>query len=332
MYTEEDLASAVRAGIFSADTAAAFRHHVARQQPVADEEHFRLLSGFNDVFVVIASVLLLLAVGWIAGTLAPWCGGVAVAVTAWGLAEVFTRQRRMALPSIVLLLAFVGGTGMAGMALLAGAIADSVLVTVLASAMATAAAWLHWRRFQVPITVAAGTAALTGCVASLLLAALPLLRDWLNLIVFGAGLASFVLAMRWDSSDRQRQTRRADVAFWLHLLAAPLLVHPAFQQLAGHGGHSGVAQALLVLALYGAIALVSLCIDRRALMVSALAYVLYAFSGLLEQYGVVSLGFAITALLIGAALLTLSAFWHVCRVAVLRRIPPAWQAQLPPLQ
>ena len=34
---------------------------------------------------------------------------LAVAVTSWGLAEYFTRQRRMALPSIVLLLAFVGG-------------------------------------------------------------------------------------------------------------------------------------------------------------------------------------------------------------------------------
>lgn len=69
---EEYLASAVRAGIFSTDTAVAFGHHIARQQPVADEVHFRLLIGFNDVFVVIASVLLL-AVGWM---LARWCHGV----------------------------------------------------------------------------------------------------------------------------------------------------------------------------------------------------------------------------------------------------------------
>ena len=35
--------------------------------------------------------------------------GLFVAATAWGLAEFFTRKRRMALPSIILLLAFVGG-------------------------------------------------------------------------------------------------------------------------------------------------------------------------------------------------------------------------------
>lgn len=331
MYTEEDLASAVSVGIFSEEAAAAFRQHVAGngQAPLADEEHFRLLSGFNDIFVVIASILLLLAVGWIAATLSPWCGGAAVAGTAWGLAEVFTRQRRMALPSIVLLMAFVGGVGATVMALLADVLGKDMLVVVLASACAAAGAWLHWRRFRVPITVAAGTAALIACAAALLLSAFPALREGLNVIVFVAGLACFTLAMRWDAADRERRTRRADVAFWLHLLAAPLLVHPAFQQL---GQQAGAAQALLVLALYALIATVSLCIDRRALMVSALAYVLYAFSGLLEQYGVVSLGFAITALLIGGALLMLSAFWHRCREAVLSHVPPAWQDKLPPLQ
>ena len=40
--------------------------------------------------------------------------GLFVAGTAWGLAEFFTRQRRMALPSIMLLLAFVGGVFAAG--------------------------------------------------------------------------------------------------------------------------------------------------------------------------------------------------------------------------
>ena len=32
-----------------------------------------------------------------------------VAVASWGLAEFFTRRRRMALPSLMLLFAFVGG-------------------------------------------------------------------------------------------------------------------------------------------------------------------------------------------------------------------------------
>jgi hypothetical protein len=39
------------------------------------------------------------------------------------------------------------------------------------------------------------------------------------------GLRVFAAAMSFDLSDRDRMTRRSDCAFWLHLLAAPLIVH-----------------------------------------------------------------------------------------------------------
>ena len=63
MYTEEDLNEAVGKGIFSDDSVNQFRLHIAAQKntTIADEENFRLISGFNDVFVVIASGLLLVA-------------------------------------------------------------------------------------------------------------------------------------------------------------------------------------------------------------------------------------------------------------------------------
>jgi hypothetical protein len=111
MYSEADLQSAVSAGAFSHEAAEALRAHAAgmRAAPVADEEHFRLITGFNDVFVTIAAVLLLVACAGIGHVIAPGVAGILVAAAAWGLAEFFTRKRRMALPSIVLLLAFVGG-------------------------------------------------------------------------------------------------------------------------------------------------------------------------------------------------------------------------------
>ncbi len=329
MYSEEDLNAAVEAGIFTEEAVRAFRDHVAHaaSAPIVDEEHFRLISGFNDIFVVIASVLMLIAVAWIGITVTPWLGALASAITAWGLAEFFTRRRRMALPSIVLLLAFVGSVFGTGVLLL-----GSDTGTILASALAAAAAWLHWRRFRVPITVAAGTAAAVAFAIALVFKTVPAARDLTTLIALIAGLAVFALAMRWDAADPGRQTRKSDVAFWLHLLAAPLLVHPVFTALDVRGGQVGMEQALTVILLYVVIALVSLAIDRRALMVSALAYVLYAFSALLQQLGVVSLGFAITALAIGSALLLLSAFWHPCRTFVLGLFPEAVKRRLPPLQ
>jgi hypothetical protein len=61
MYTDQDLTDAVRQGIFSESSVQQFRQYIAlnnNTNPV-DEENFRLISGLNDIFVVIASGLLL---------------------------------------------------------------------------------------------------------------------------------------------------------------------------------------------------------------------------------------------------------------------------------
>ena len=111
MYSESDLQAAVDAKVLTPEAALAFRSHIAsvRAAPGADEESFRLITGFNDIFVSIAAVILLVAVAWIGASIHPALGGAFVALSAWFLAEYFTRKRRMALPSIVLVLAFSGG-------------------------------------------------------------------------------------------------------------------------------------------------------------------------------------------------------------------------------
>ena len=137
--------------------------------------------------------------------------------------------------------------------------------------------------------------------------------------------------MRWDMSDRDRTTRRADVAFWLHLAAAPMIAHSTFQMLGVFRGDIGLPIALVVLALFVAFAIVALAVDRRALLVSSLAYVLYAIYSLIRTAGAVELTWAITALLIGSALLTLSAFWQPMRRAVVARLGDLGR-RLPPVQ
>ena len=68
---------------------------------------------------------------------------------------------------------------------------------------------------------------------------------------------------------------------------------------------------------------IALAVDRRALLVSSLAYVLFALDGLFRQAGAVSLSIALTALVIGSALLLLSAFWHSARRLVVGDIGPS---------
>ena len=351
MYSEQDLESAIAAGALTPAAAQALRAHVetGRATPAVDEETFRLLSGFNDIFVSIAAGILLFAVAWIGFTVPPHLEGngptpfmgAFVAATAWLLAEYFTRQRRMALPSIILFLAFTGGVFMTSMViggLVIGAdridnnIAPMAWLGAFSAGVAGIATWLHWRRFMVPITVAAGTATVVGGIIGLVLASLgghPS-ENLVMGLVLAAGLAVFAFAMRWDASDRARQTRRSDVAFWLHLLAAPMIAHPVFFLLGiTRGDAISPAAGLLVLAIYVGFGLIALAVDRRALLVSALAYVLYALTQLFAQFGAVELNVALTAFVIGSALLLLSAFWAQARVQVVERLPGALKARLP---
>src|ERR1700683_2387213 len=100
MYSDDDLDSAVAAGVLDTETARRFRAFASQSRAAsgsgADEEQFRLLTGFHDIFVAIAAALLLGALGWLVGEMNLSLGGAAVAAASWGLGEYFTRRRRMA--------------------------------------------------------------------------------------------------------------------------------------------------------------------------------------------------------------------------------------------
>lgn len=181
-----------------------------------------------------------------------------------------------------------------------------------------------------PITVAAGFAALVGLAIAIILSVLPGSIDFLTLFMFIGGVLAFGYALQWDGQDPSRTTRKSDIAFWLHLLAAPMMVHPIFSLLDIFSGQVSLGKASVVVAIYIVIGLISLAVDRRALMVSALIYVLVSLSRLLEHVGSVSTGFAIAAFLIGGGLLLLSAFWHPSRSYLMKSFPLALQKRFAP--
>jgi hypothetical protein len=108
-----------------------------------------------------------------------------------------------------------------------------------------------------------------------------------------------------------------------------MIVHPIFTLLGLNDGNATIGEGLVVILLYIAMGITALAIDRRALLVSALAYVLYALNELFRQFGAVELNVALTALVIGSALLLLSAFWHQARAMVVRPLPDTLKARLP---
>ena len=363
MYSQQELDDAVAAGVITAQAANALRAHIESQRStvIPDEEQFRLITGFNDIFVSIAAAILLFALGWIGQSIGQSTGLIIsengeagpsfiapllVAGAAWPLALFFTAKRRMALPSILLLLAFVGGVFLTSVFLLVQIIGPDrfngpsqllpAAVGGVGAAIAAGAAWMHWRKFHVPITIAAGAAAVAGLFLAIVIAIVqPGDSETAKNIILGfvllLGIGVFMFAMWWDASDRARITRRSDVAFWLHLLAAPMIAHPIFSLLGLNRGAVSTGEALVVVGLYVLFGLTALAVDRRALLVSALAYVLYALTELFKQFGAVELNIALTALVIGSALLLLSAYWHQARRVIVLRLPANIQDRLPTL-
>jgi hypothetical protein len=210
------------------------------------------------------------------------------------------------------------------------------LVVAASAAIAAGATYLHWKRFRVPITVAVGAATVVGVIMALIAYAVGKTEgDGLENVMLASalvlGIGVFLFAMRWDSSDPRRETRRSDVAFWLHLLSAPLIVHPIFSLLGLNDGDATIGEAAVVMVVYLLLGLTALAVDRRALLVSALAYVLFALISLFKQFGAVELNIALAAFVIGSGLLLLSAFWHNVRKAVVQPLPANLQAKLPVL-
>ena len=360
MISERVLDLAVEKGLIAEGQALALRslaREVEAPRPAEpfDEERFRFVTGFADIFVTLGLGLFLGSAMYFVGMALPMAGSLAIlAAMAWGLSEFFTRRRRMALPSIVLLLVFVC-SAFAALAIVTGSGKGSSLLAlwgwgwgrrlgidplpnaaaapgVAFAALTTCAlAALHYWRFRVPITVAAGISALSMAFITTLAALAPTLtKAMMTPLVLAIGLVVFALAMRFDLSDPHRETRRTDIAFWLHLLAAPMIVHSVFQAVGADRYGIGFFAALLVLLIFAGLAFVAILVDRRALLVSGLLYAGWAFASLIRTIGFKGLTGPLTILVLGAFVLLLSAGWTSLRLAVLSRLPPAWAARLPP--
>ncbi len=313
-----------------------------------DDETFRFVTGFADIFVSIGIVLFIGALAFImdagAGS-TPMFAGVAAA--AWLLAEFFTGKRRMALPSIVLLVIFVAAVFIIALqvatALLPAPHAlperlwflptNSPAALAVAAIVTAAMAAMHYIRFHVPITIAAGTAALCLLALGLTAIAVPRLHATLvDGVLLLCGVTVFGLAMRFDMSDPERLTRRTDIAFWLHLLAAPLIVHPLIEGLLhGLDGRLTFAAAVGILWVFLILGLVAVTIDRRAILVSGLVYAGIAFGTIIETLGLSASHLLLPTVLLalGAFILLVSAGWQPLRRALLKRLPAALARRLP---
>ena len=338
IFTHQDLRDAVRDGAVSEAAADAFRAYLESRSQRPDEEEFHLFRGFNDVFVALASLLLFSGIAWFNSDwgMLPVC--LLIIVVAVALSEYFTLRKRLALASILYALAFSIAAA-AGMywapwsdlqnAAGGGAVSSSfaqipVFDTLAALICGAVAAGLFWWRYRVPIAVAVGVffvgAALYG--AWLLFAPFDNPMEGANVVLFVLGIATFAFAMYWDVRDLDRTSRTSDVAFWLHLVAAPAIAHPVFSWVQSSGLPADWLEATSVVVCYLCLACVALLVNRRAIMVAATVYLIGAVAWYFEELSG-SYNIAIAMMLIGCLFLAMAAWWSTVRAAIIGRLPNA---------
>ncbi|WP_158291656.1 hypothetical protein [Marinicauda algicola] len=206
---------------------------------------------------------------------------------------------------------------------------------------------VYYRSFRLPFA-----GGLTGVALVALAAATYLVADpyafvvHLPLINLLAGLALFLAGLVFDMRDPARTTRLSGTGFWLHFFAAPTLLGAAvnatytgwrldesdFADPAAAGGPIGamasgesgeaVALAAVTLAVIAGFALVSLLINRRALIVSGLITAGISIGVLVSQLGLgAGTVVAVTLLALGGVVVILGAAWNPVRRVLLAPFP-----------
>jgi len=345
VYTDKQLNSAVNAGILTEESVGNFRNFVGKSKPLTleDQEYFRLISGFNDVFVVIACSIffgsllffydnpnLLKAHQYesVTSLFMKVVIPLILIVMSWLLSHFFVLKRNMALTAITLLFFYA-----VSIFLLASNFFTSPSGGVFAPVCMTAfAVFLHWQRFKVPISVAVILGIFIIYINVNLLDKntrdylSPLMIIFFNLI---AGLFVFKFAMYWDALDIKRIGRQSDTAFWLHFISAPMIVHPVFSGLGLMDKNLSLFGSMVLLVLYCLFTFISLIIDRRVLILSSMIYFVHLIKMTFAEQGLENFSLGFAGLFMGLSLLLLSGYWCQTRRIILKGLPECIQAKVP---
>lgn len=281
MITKAELQKASEQGLIGSDQVDPLYQFLSKPsslasvgaEPSADnrDEPLRFIRSFGDIFITLGIVLLVITVNMaqLSGTayLIPVAGFLLIS-------EWLVRVRKLALPGIAILLAILY--------LVNKAIDfDHERATTLGLAILSASSLLYYLRYRMPFSLlplAAGLVAIVLVQTGSEVLARPV-------IIVGLGLAVFMVAMGFDVLDPKRRSHLSDSAFWLHLLASPLMVHGAmFSLLSSEQSWLRSLDAEFIIVLFFIVFfLLALLIDRRAMLISTQLYIIYAATQLLNN-------------------------------------------------
>jgi len=217
---------------------------------------------------------------------------------------------------------------------------------VAAGIIVSTVIWVYYTRFRLPFAAGLlGVALVTTGFAVFAVLEPYLAFIWNPTASLVTGLVLFLAGIVFDARDPERTTRLSGAGFWLHFFAAPILLSaalsivnlgfvidveeldsasaggPLIQAIAGNE-IDAVRSAIATLIVIGVFALVSLLINRRALIVAGLISAGVALGVLVNQLSLGAAGVtAITLLLLGGVVVLLGAAWNPTRRILLAPFP-----------
>ncbi|MGV3550084.1 hypothetical protein [Rhizobium sp.] len=316
--------------------------------PVEESEAPRFIRGFHDILITIGIIVALVGLGGLASV-------YAVIPAAIVLAEILVRRQRLALPAVVLTAATVIAAAMGTIPVWDGLpptdqdwSAAGVFATI------SVAGFLIYWRYKVPLALGGGLVAL---YAAAIYSAGVAMQAWSNNVAYFAlhpnmlvmllgafALMVFITALRFDFRDRYRITRRSDVAFWMHLAAAPAILYTVMAQIyIGNrdglfSSNTSIWQAAAIVGAVVVLMLIGIILDRRAFVTSGLLSFGYAFKVLLTEGGFDKLSAStdtlvfLTFLAIGVVVLSLGIGWQPLRRVIVGNLPDGVRDLVPPVR
>ncbi len=240
-------------------------------QPKNKEEPLKFIRSFGDIFIALGVVLLAVSVNMTALSgyyfLLPAAGFIIIA-------EWLVRIRRLALPGIVILIAILFFINKAFSF-------EHEQATILGLGIISLSSLLFYLRYKMPFSLLPLAASIVAAI--IMQIGVDVLKS--PVIFVAMGLTIFSIAMWFDSKDTKRQSHLSDSAFWLHLLAAPLIVHGAMISLitSEQAWVQSFNNNLLMIVFFAGFFLTALFVDRRAMLVSTQMYAIYALTQLLQS-------------------------------------------------
>ncbi len=310
MISRELLEAAVESKIIQQNQVEPLLDFIQQQQTGVEEtaeaenleEPLRFVRGFGDVFISLGIILLVIAINMLSLSGYLYFLPVAGFVV---MAEWLVRVRRLSLPGIVILISILYFVNKA-------INFDHENATVVGLVILSLTSLFFYLRYKMPFSllpVAAGVVAIAVVQIGTDLIEYPIIFSGLGLIVF-------IVAMGFDIRDTQRNTHLSDSAFWLHLLAAPLIIHGLMisvlfsqQQWLVEMGH-----AVFIVLFFTGILLIALLLDRRAMLVATQLYMVYAVTQLLQgQLGSTQNIIIYVLLILGFAIIFFGTYWYKTR-------------------